>query len=68
MTGRSSDVDAWLAAQPQPFRDKLAELRDLIHELVPGAGERIAYGIPIVTLTERTSSASTPRRITTACS
>ncbi len=50
MTGRGSDVDAWLAAQREPFREKLAELRDAIHELVPGAGERIAYGIPIVTL------------------
>jgi uncharacterized protein YdhG (YjbR/CyaY superfamily) len=50
MAGRSSDVDAWLAAQPEPFHEKLAELRDVIHGLVPGAGERIAYGIPIVTL------------------
>lgn len=47
---RSPDVDAFLERQPEPHRSSLEELRAAIHEAAPGAGERIGYGIPIITL------------------
>lgn len=48
--GRSPEVDAFLAALSPEFRAALEGLRGEIHRAAPGAGERIAYGIPIVTL------------------
>ena len=47
---RSPEVDAFLAKQRQPFRSVLEDLRSAIHEAAPGAGERVAYGIPVITL------------------
>lgn len=47
---RSPEVDAFLAKQRQPFRSALEDLRGAIHAAAPGAGERVAYGIPVITL------------------
>lgn len=42
----ASEVDAYLAAAPEPARARLHLLRALIREEAPDAVERIAYGIP----------------------
>ncbi len=41
-----NEVDAYLAAQPEPQRGTLAAMRALIGGLVPRADEGIAYGAP----------------------
>lgn len=41
-----NEVDAYLAAQPEPQRGTLAAMRELIGSLVPRAEEGIAYGAP----------------------
>lgn len=45
-----TDVDSYIAAQGSAQQEKLRELRALITDLVPEAGEKIAYGIPTFTL------------------
>jgi uncharacterized protein YdhG (YjbR/CyaY superfamily) len=45
-------VDAYLAAQPEPARGRLAELRALARAEAPDAEERIAYGMPTWRLRE----------------
>lgn len=39
-------VDEYLAAQPEPVRQKLAEVRATIRKAVPDAVEGIGYGMP----------------------
>ena len=46
---RSRDVDDYLAALPEPARGVVMQIRDLVHEAVPGLGEVISYGIPTFT-------------------
>jgi uncharacterized protein YdhG (YjbR/CyaY superfamily) len=41
-----NEVDAYLAAQPEPQRGTLTAMRDLVGGLVPRAEEGIAYGAP----------------------
>lgn len=40
------DIDAYLAAQPEPARSTLQTMRAMIHEIVPDATEAISYGCP----------------------
>lgn len=43
-------VDDYIASFPPDVRVTLEELRRTIHAAVPGAGERISYRIPTITL------------------
>lgn len=43
-------IDEYLAALPDPVRERMEQLRGLVHRVVPGAGERIRYGMPTFTL------------------
>jgi len=40
-----SDIDAYIAAQPEPAREILMRLRTTIHAAVPGISESISYGM-----------------------
>lgn len=42
----ASDVDAYLAGTPQPARETLEGLRQVIRAAVPEAVESIGYGMP----------------------
>ena len=42
-------VDDYLAALDDDVRGRMAELRALVHRVVPDAGERISYGMPTFT-------------------
>lgn len=46
MTG----IDSYIASQGNDQQEKLRELRALVADLVPEAGEKMAYGIPTFTL------------------
>jgi uncharacterized protein YdhG (YjbR/CyaY superfamily) len=46
-------IDEYLAGLPEPVRERMAELRALVHRLVPDAGERIRYGMPTFTVGDR---------------
>ncbi len=48
----SLEVDAYLAAQPEPARGRLEVLRALAREEAPAAEERMAYGLPTWRLRE----------------
>jgi uncharacterized protein YdhG (YjbR/CyaY superfamily) len=50
---KHTDVDGYLATFDEPRRAALEELRGLIHECLPGSGEKISYEIPTVTLSDR---------------
>ena len=50
MTGRSADVDAYVAALPEDARPVLEEVRRLVHGLVPGVAETISYRMPTFVL------------------
>ena len=53
MIPRFADVDAYVRSFPPDVQSSLEELRALIHDRLPGAGERISYQIPTVTLDDR---------------
>jgi uncharacterized protein YdhG (YjbR/CyaY superfamily) len=42
-------IDGYIAGCPAAVQPSLRKLRDLIHAAAPGAGERIAYGMPTFT-------------------
>ena len=46
-------VDDYIATFPTETKAVLSEVRRAIHEVVPGAGERISYGIPTITVADR---------------
>jgi uncharacterized protein YdhG (YjbR/CyaY superfamily) len=46
MAETPSSVDDYLTAQPEQVREVIAQIRAIIHEVVPGATERISYGMP----------------------
>jgi uncharacterized protein YdhG (YjbR/CyaY superfamily) len=43
-------VDEYLAAAPEPQRTTLIALRAMLAELLPGAEERLSYGMPAFAL------------------
>ncbi len=48
-----SNIDEYLANFSGDARKKLDNLRGLIKEMVPEAGEKISYGIPTFTLNDK---------------
>jgi uncharacterized protein YdhG (YjbR/CyaY superfamily) len=49
MADRPTTVEEYIDSFPEPVRDRLRELRRIAVGTVPGAEERISYGIPAVT-------------------
>lgn len=47
---RSETVDEYLASFPPDIQEILAKVRETILDVVPGAEEKISYGIPTVSL------------------
>ncbi|GAA4355943.1 iron chaperone [Angustibacter luteus] len=47
------DVDAYLETFPDDVRDVLGRIRRTAHDAVPGATEKISYGIPTLVLDGR---------------
>lgn len=47
------EVDEYIAEAPEWARPVLAEIREIVHRVVPDAGEKISYGIPTFTLEGR---------------
>lgn len=50
---KPSTIDEYVADFPEKTQAMLEELRTIIKSAVPGAGEKISYGIPCVTLNEK---------------
>ena len=46
MANKTQPVDEYLAGLPEDKRAALEELRKTIRDVVPGAEERISYGLP----------------------
>ena len=53
MADQAADVDAYIASFPEDVGAVLQQVREAIHRAVPGAGEKISYKIPTVTLEDR---------------
>lgn len=53
MTEKPDSVDTYLAAQPPTERAVLQQIRETIHRVVPGTGEKISYAIPAATIDGR---------------
>ena len=49
----AADVDDYIASFPEDVQAVLEQVRDVIHQAVPGAGEKISYKIPAITLEGR---------------
>lgn len=49
MTTKFDTVDAYLASFPEATRTVLERVRGVLHDQIPGAGEKISYDIPTVT-------------------
>jgi uncharacterized protein YdhG (YjbR/CyaY superfamily) len=43
-------IDAYIAVFPQDIQAMLQQIRQVIHETLPGLGETISYGMPTFTL------------------
>jgi uncharacterized protein YdhG (YjbR/CyaY superfamily) len=54
MAATSATVEEYLVALPEETRRRVETVRRLAAEVVPGAGEKISYGIPAVTIDGRT--------------
>ncbi len=52
-TGRSAEIDAFLATLPEDSRNALEDLRRAIAAAAPGAVETISYGVPAFKLDGR---------------
>jgi uncharacterized protein YdhG (YjbR/CyaY superfamily) len=46
-------VDDYIQAFPEDVRAVLERIRAAIHEVIPGAGEKISYGIPTITVDDK---------------
>lgn len=53
MTASFDTVDTYLASFPEETRTILERVRSTLHEAIPGAGEKISYQIPTLTLDEK---------------
>ncbi|MGE0060030.1 MAG: iron chaperone [Dehalococcoidia bacterium] len=47
------DIDEYIASVPEDAAAALTQIRQLVHELVPGVAERISYHIPMFELNGR---------------
>jgi uncharacterized protein YdhG (YjbR/CyaY superfamily) len=43
-------IDEYLAGLPDDVRARVQEVRRVVHQVVPGAGETISYAMPTFTL------------------
>ncbi|MET9276051.1 DUF1801 domain-containing protein [Kribbella sp. NPDC003557] len=50
MTEKFEIVDEYIASFPPEVREVLEQVRRTIHAAVPGAGEKISYQMPTITL------------------
>lgn len=50
MADEPASVDAYIDAFPEDVQTVLQKVRLAIHDAVPGAGEKISYQIPAITL------------------
>ncbi|ADB33688.1 Domain of unknown function DUF1801 [Kribbella flavida DSM 17836] len=48
-----ANVDDYLATQPAEVREVLENVRQVLHDAVPGAGETISYNMPTLTLDDK---------------
>ncbi|MFD3406744.1 iron chaperone [Kribbella sp. NPDC058693] len=46
-------VDEYIASFPEEVREVLEQVRRTIHAAAPGAGEKISYQIPTITLDDK---------------
>ncbi|MBA2463552.1 MAG: DUF1801 domain-containing protein [Nocardioidaceae bacterium] len=53
MAHRFVDIDDYVRTFPDEVRTRLEQVRQTIHQAVPGAGEKISYQIPTITLDDR---------------
>ena len=53
MADKVTTVDEYVAALAPGTREVVEHLREVVHDAVPGLGERISYGIPTFTLDDR---------------
>jgi uncharacterized protein YdhG (YjbR/CyaY superfamily) len=49
----SPEVDEYIATAPESTRTALVRIREIVHRVVPDAGEKISYKIPTFTLDDR---------------
>ena len=47
---QNATIDDYISSQPPEVQELLNEIRRAIHDAVPGAGERISYQMPTITL------------------
>ena len=50
---KAKDIDDYISRHPPDVRKRLSKLRATIHDAAPGAGEKISYDIPTITLDDR---------------
>jgi uncharacterized protein YdhG (YjbR/CyaY superfamily) len=50
MAEKITSVDEYISSLPEVARDKLEEIRQIVHDVVPDVGERISYQIPAFTI------------------
>lgn len=53
MTADPQTVEGYFDALPEATRTALQEVRSTLHDAIPGAQEKISYGIPTLTLRGR---------------
>ncbi len=53
MADKPASVDAYIDAFPKDVQTVLQKVRLAIHDAVPGAGEKISYQIPAITLDDK---------------
>lgn len=53
MAAQFATVDDYIASFPQDVQEVLRRIRSTIHNVVPDAGEKIAYNIPTITVDGR---------------
>ena len=53
MSSSAADVDGYIATFAEPVREVLDEVRRVLHDAVPDAGEAISYGMASLTLDGR---------------
>ncbi|RMI30048.1 iron chaperone [Nocardia stercoris] len=53
MAEEPATVDAYIAGFPPAVRDRLTEIREVIHRAIPAATEAISYKIPVFRLDGR---------------
>jgi uncharacterized protein YdhG (YjbR/CyaY superfamily) len=54
VTSAPASVDDYIAGFPPEAQQALASVRAAAHEAIPGAGERISYGMPALTVGGKT--------------